>query len=66
MTVSSAEGVSPLRKCMEDFAKTLIRNIVQDVRDLPDRNNSEDQPGLMQVSADELELVIRRNLFEPR
>ncbi|MBG6161510.1 hypothetical protein IWQ54_001160 [Labrenzia sp. EL_195] len=55
-----------MRKIMEDFANEVIEGVVQDVSELPDRASPKDQPEMMLVSANELQTIIWRNMFEPK
>ena len=47
-----------------DDAKTdLIGGIITNICELPDRTSPDDQPDMMLVTAEELDLILRRHLF---
>ncbi len=41
----------------------LIGAIITNICELPDRTSPEDQPDMMLVTAEELDLILRRHLF---
>ncbi len=49
---------------LADAAKTqLIGAVITEICELPDRTSPEDQPEMMLVTAEELDLILRRHVF---